>query len=258
MPEKDRQSKLSPTALPGFYLGVDHDRNGHHVHIPSLERTTAAYHVVFNENRTYANEQRSKVYFDTPESTFEPIGRTRREYTEQPATESPADNNADDEADQSPDKPVDDPRHGAPDSWNDNHCENSQCLYPRGHDGPCSHEEVRTRFRPRPRRVYAECIAEDCTFCADHSGPCVDKSGCAIGDFLAMCDGCAVEDDVDSVPDDPSAVHVIFDDCSGEFAVADAIADPIEPTGFNDATTGPLADRWWESMRAEIKALLAK
>lgn len=155
LPDRDRESKLSPTALPAIYLGTDQDRNGHHVHVPDLQRTTAAYHVVFNEHRFYSREQKNRVHFDaSADKNLEPIGRTRREYTEQPADDNanqPVQQNANQDAQRN--KPVDDPRHGDSDSWNEQHCENSECLYPRGHNGPCSHEEVHSRFRPRPRRI---------------------------------------------------------------------------------------------------------
>ena len=249
LPDRDRASKLSPTSLPAIYLGVDPDRNGHHVHVPGLDRTTSAYHVVFNENRFYSREHRTRVHFDSPSENFTPIGRTRREYIEQPATEPNDQNSANDPAP----KPVDDPRHGDMESWNEQHCENSDCLYPRGHAGPCSHEEVRTRFRPRLRKLYAQCAIDDCVFCENHDGPCVDAAGHLIGDFEELCGACV--DDDDEFDDDPFTHCVIFDDVSNEYAFLTSV-DPVEPTNFDEATHGPLAGRWWESMEAEITALM--
>jgi transposase InsO family protein len=51
LPVRDRPSKLSPTALPAIYLGVDPDRQGHLVHVPGLQRFTSSYHCIFNENK---------------------------------------------------------------------------------------------------------------------------------------------------------------------------------------------------------------
>ena len=39
-------------------------------------------------------------------------------------------------------KPVNDPRHGTQHDWDENHCENSECTFPRGHPGMCSHHLV--------------------------------------------------------------------------------------------------------------------
>ena len=255
LPDRDRDSKLSPRAMPAIYLGIDHDRNGHHVHVPGLQRTTSAYHVVFNETRFYYQERRNRVQFDLApnEVSFEPIGRTRREYTEQPAADQSPDANdhaAPDDNNSAP-KPVDDPIHGDMDSWNENHCENSKCTYPKGHDGPCSHEEIRSRFRPQPRRIYAECATEDCTFCPDHSGPCVGALGERLGE-LELCGACFDDDDIDDHMDE---LRVIFDDVSLECATLFSV-DPVEPNGFKAATSGPLAERWWASMRDEIEALM--
>ena len=37
---------------------------------------------------------------------------------------------------------MDDPRHGTQHDWDENHCENSECTFPRGHPGMCSHQLV--------------------------------------------------------------------------------------------------------------------
>ena len=135
----------------------------------------------------------------------------------------------------SPDKikPVDDPRHGDSSSWNEQHCENSECLYPKGHEGPCSHQEVRSRFRPQPRRLYAGCAIDDCVFCRGHDGPCVDDSGRAIGEFMDVCGAC------ESV-DDPGGLRVVYDDCSDESVAFPVVDDPVEPKKFEEAARGPM------------------
>ena len=246
IPDRDRESKLSPTAMQAIYLGTDPERNGHLVHVPGLQRTTSAYHVVFNEHRFYINER--GVRFNVP------VGNQRnlRDYIEPSNDEGKQNDTSSD-----PIKPVDDPRHGDPTSWNEDHCENSDCLYPRGHDGPCSHQEVRTRFRQRPRRIYAECLHEDCTFCIGHSGPCVDASGRCVGEFTEVCGSCSAEDDDDGTSTDCTASppSLIYDDVS-DTTVALEVQESIEPQRFEDATSGHDAARWWDSMRSEIKALI--
>ena len=68
---------------------------------------------------------------------------------------------------------------------------------------------------------------------------------------MEVCNAC--ESDDDSV--DPAELRVIHDDVTNEY-VALLVDDSVEPKGFKDATSGPMADRWWESMRSEIEALL--
>ena len=39
-------------------------------------------------------------------------------------------------------RPVVDSEHGTQYDWNENHCENSECTFPKGHPGLCSHQIV--------------------------------------------------------------------------------------------------------------------
>jgi len=160
VPPQYRTSKLSPTALPARYLGLDKERNGHYVHVPDLDRIIPAYHLVFNESRYFNDQLRSKrhVSFEPEQDTANvPIGRTRRQYSDDDGTHTDAHRNLEQPFfGPHPQSPADDSRHGTTGEWNEGHCENSKCLYPKGHDGPCSHEETHgNRFRPRPRQIYA-------------------------------------------------------------------------------------------------------
>ena len=83
----------------------------------------------------------------------------------------------------------------------------------------------------------------------------MDNTGFAIGEFMDACGSCDVDETGIRDEDDPTCVYVIYDDVSGD-AVAATDADPLEPKSFDDATTGPMAPRWWESMRDEIVALV--
>ena len=51
-------------------------------------------------------------------------------------------------------RPVDDPRHGTQHDWDENHCENSDCTFPRGHPGLCSHQLVGNRLRKRTHQAH--------------------------------------------------------------------------------------------------------
>lgn len=85
LPEHERETKISPRALPASYLGIDPERNGHIVVIPALDnRITTGYHVVFNEDH-YFNDRtsfRGRVMFKGNESpdTHEPVGKSKRQY----------------------------------------------------------------------------------------------------------------------------------------------------------------------------------
>ena len=51
LPEHERSSKLGPRSVPGINLGIDPQRNGWIVYIPSLNRITTMYHGTFQEKK---------------------------------------------------------------------------------------------------------------------------------------------------------------------------------------------------------------
>ena len=215
VPERDRESKLSPTSMPAYYLGCDPERNGHIVYVPGLQRLTTGHHIVFNESRKFADDTSNKrVTFDSaPQTEFTPVGTTRRHYIED-TDDTPAQTQENNEAGENHPfgatqqhlpttntqySPAADMQHGNENEWNENHCENSRCIYPRGHDGPCSHEEVTSRFRPqRGRRIYAECASDCCAFIADHTGVCEDRDGRELQCTEQHCEACDDSDMDDS------------------------------------------------------------
>ena len=236
VPERDRASKLSPTALAARYLGPDPDRKGHMVET-STGIITSGYHVVFNENRYYLDEMHRKmVSFDeNGDVSTNDSSRRRRQYRETRDSndaEQPIDdagNRSESESEQtdgSPSRagpvplrqdldaslPSNDARHGDMQSWSDDHCERSTCTYPRGHSGLHSDEELlpdgsqRGYFRPRNRQIYECCSRDDdCVFHVDHSGPCEDCDAKQINESIYDDD-----DDPTSIMDfDPMVSHVV-------------------------------------------------
>lgn len=206
LPERDRGSKLSPRAMRAIYLGVDHERQGHYVYVPGLQRITTSYHLVFNEYRNYDKAFDKRVTFEQDRAdtkSHEPVGRAGRHYIETRDDENAQlrDNNVQRNADADERRPIplqqdlplhpaDDPAHGEPNDentrgyWSENHCSNPSCTYPIGHDGPCSKDNSRLfRMRPRTRiqygrSVYAQCCKSDaCAFHDDHCGECIDDDG---------------------------------------------------------------------------------
>jgi transposase InsO family protein len=282
VPERDRASKLSPRAVHAIYLGLDPERNGHRVWIPSMQRLTTAHHLVFNEHRYYQPSlDRSRVSFDdsAPQPTDQPIGVQLRGmrggssddndddgYTEgHDRVDTPAtigDGNASDRA-------VDNPRHGdvsgSKQFWNEDHCENSECLYPRGHAGPCSHEEYAAR-QPRRRKEPERFVYETCTRCDEccfhewHSGNCCSDNGKELQSKCARLESAVA--DADSVLDfDPmeTSFQIYLDDVGHEVLRVDLseLGDIPCPKTYEDTQKLPpaLVQRWNESMREEHESL---
>ena len=272
LPERDRTSKLSPRALPATYLGLDPERNGHQVYVHGLQRYTTAHHVVFNEHRYYKSSvDKSGVTFtDSPDVEFDPIGHSERHYYEERDDDTTAD----------PEYPED-------------RCPNSECTFERGHDGLCSHQIPRTRFRPLRRRadrfyaenvtpkerdwrrIYPECQNDGCVFHAEHCGACEDEFAKPTGDtsergtserISHVSDQSTPQKLSDMVYDSDSVLdfnpmetmRVIIDDVTCEVLQVD-LSDSGEipcPKQYEDTQKSPLRDRWNESMLTEFKALI--
>ena len=271
VPKRDLESKLSPRALPAVYLGEESNRNGHTVYVPSLRRITAAYHVVFNERRFYdfdRSHSGSHVRFDTQSSptrrsgaNFVPVTRTSDHQDGHDAEN----NHDEDDGSRTPQpgspdySPANDMRHGTMDEWNDDHCDNSNCLYPKGHDGLCSDmQRSGTRSRVsqvKDRSLYLECTTASCIFHADHCGSCRDDDNQLTGNMEACeqvtsATGPEDEDDYDLV--------VVTDEFTGQTIQVDTNNGDIQPPkNDREAENGPLASRWWESRTKEIKDLVS-
>lgn len=291
LPDRDRENKVSPRALPSIYLGMDHERHGHMLEVPALnDRVTTGFHVVFNEDIYFdqSTSFRGKTMFrSTPESTLEPVGKSKRHYyhEERDTTEPNAQQNDQPNAQPNDQRnettrlrdelphPANDQRHGTISTrdergeWHQNHCENSQCVYPRGHKGPCSHMEVRAheRLRPRPahRAMYTACATAGCIFHIAHGSSCMDDDGNAL-----ECNECDSDDakanatldsnDPDSVMDPLiGSIRVMLDEETGEvFNVHLDVGDLSAPSQYEQAIKGPLAKEWQKSMEAEITSIL--
>jgi len=267
LPERDRASKLSPRALPAVHLGDDPERNGYKVFVPSLKRFTTSYHLVFNESQNYRPElEQTRVTF----REYGDNGRIRRGHYQEDrdppqADDSPSPNQTlpnlpidlrDDLPEREPSdiSPVDDARHGTVDHWSDNHCEQTQCLYPRGHSGPHSHEEVtgpRIR-RQAVRQIYAGCCVDnDCTFHDDHCGDCEDDNGLKINEIVRERKFVDFVDDFNI----GQTLHVIVDDVQHEALSVSVPGDIKIPGKYDEATSGPFKEKWQISMQDEITAL---
>ena len=194
--DNERPTKTSPRAIPGRYLGIDPQRNGSIVHLPSANKITTGFHVIFDETQYYSKSKFHRIQFDLTKNSYD---TPKKYYRESGDTNSEGQGQSDDQSNPA-DLPVElpsqlppsqDPRHGSDTEWSEHHCENSKCLYPRGHDGPHSHEDFPSRsLRPRDvHAAYAECDDARCTLYRLHDGACIDTNFECI-----QCD----EDDEDS------------------------------------------------------------
>ena len=283
VPERDRPSKLSPRAVHAIYLGLDPSRNGHRVWVPSMQRYTTSFHIIFNEHRFYDSTlDKARVSFedstsqrDTSEHIGERIRRSRRvpsegyrEERDQDVTERTAASGSDRWTDipglpemdpTSPDySPAMDPAHGSLEQWSDDHCSNSKCMLPKGHDGPCSDQDVGDKPRRRTqasRFTYTACECEGCIYHHDHCGPCIDDDRNLLQDPLSIM----TADLTDEYP--YYTRSVIFDDVTNEtldICAADLGNIPC-PDQYEDVQSpkfAPVKPRWTESMRGEHEALI--
>ena len=289
VPERERASKLSPRALPAVYLGMDPQRHGHRVYVPSLRRYTTALHVVFNEHRFYHSSlDQRRVHFDDnyQQHDNDTIGtrmrdrsgtyREERDDTNDPTVDDqqhdPYDSRhftINDDRDITP-TPAgtrlrDDLRHGTADDYHENHCSNPSCLYPSGHDGPCSDIEEagrRNRIRRPPVRFgfgAQTCQVDGCVFHNMHCGECENQSGSKLPNF---------PDSLYSALDDASSVldidlleqplRVVIDDVQHEILTVDMsdFGKVPPPKTYEDTQRSPLKPKWDDSMQEEHTTLM--
>jgi len=268
LPERDRASKFSPRSLPAIYLGPDPQRQGHQVYVPGLERQTSAFHVVFNEHKYYDStiDKTNVTFGDSVPSDTKQYNRDYRETRD----------DDDSVTNDSELNPVDDPQHGTvpqgtdPGTWNPNHCSNSRCTYPRGHEGLCSHQQTRptSNLRPRLESVYPTCETSACIFHHEHCGEClndddkpilVDSTRRPTIEKASRARGWA-DHDPDSVMDlhPMQTMRIYTDDVHGGDTITVNLADIHDhvPNKYEETQTSPLKERWDESMRIEWEALL--
>ena len=174
------------------------------------------------------------------------------------------------------DKPVNDPAHGSDTHWSPNHCQESGCTLPRGHDGP--HSFLRPKSgrenagppsgRTRARNPFVEPYKRNvgvnqCSVC--HRTACksmayvpqCEQSGCC---YVRGHDGgCSHQPSTDSVPEDPfKYVHVVTDSFTFRVCAIDLSdsARCVCPETYAQATSGVQKDDWHKSMQKEVTDLV--
>ena len=140
-------------------------------------------------------------------------------------------------------KPVNDPRHGTQHDWDENHCENSECTFPRGHPGMCSHHLVgndadgppANRLRKRTHQAH---FIDSTTLPSTHGDDMLD------GVFDICFTG-------DSDSSNDSSNKRIF-----SVHLAESKGIPI-PRTYEEAMASKYWKEWKAAMDKEIQSLLA-
>ena len=227
LPPHERTSKLGPRALPAINLGCDPDRPGWVIYVPQLNRITTLTHGTFQESKFMkfkdSADHRHPGTVDAPHAPA-PI-RTPRHPTYDDDVQQP--DLTEDQTDLFDDTTTTNPRGFAErrttvdteTEWGEDHCSDSRCNLPRGHDGPHDYERVATR-------------AEG---------------------------GTRVRRQTEQSQYERSYVNIVMEDADGQsFCLAASVnLDTMEiPGNFDEADKSRLREKWWEAMRKEIKTLL--
>ena len=177
-------TKLDGTAVRAVHLGYDEQRlRAYHVYVPSLNRITTGYHVNFNESqfvdlrdelqgRNQTKLTQKPSVSNTQREVLRRIPRGQDEVREDNYLENNNGNRTGNDTlvpgglhplvpqqtvhdpESVVPRPVDDLRHGTQHDWDENHCENSACTFPKGHPGLCSHQLVGERLRKRTHQAH--------------------------------------------------------------------------------------------------------
>jgi len=136
LPDHERESKLSPRAVPAVHLGIDPKRNGYIVYVPYLNRITSSYHLNFQERKFLKFTDDGII--NKPKN-IKPLRDVEPLYREKPKTTEDRDHEPD----------SDDNREM---------CDHPGCNLPKHPDSvPHSYEQRDTRNRgPNPPRARAD------------------------------------------------------------------------------------------------------
>ena len=132
LPEHERESKLSPRAVPAIHLGGDPQRHGYLVYVPYLNRITSAYHLSFQERKFLKFTDDGIVNLPKnikPLRDLEPLyGESREKHVTHPDNHEPI----------SVDEPTSD--------YTPEKCDHPKCTLPKHPDSiPHSFEQRETR-----------------------------------------------------------------------------------------------------------------
>ena len=242
-------SKVGPTAVEAINLGTDPERRAYLVYIPQFNRITSAYKPVFAQTRFLRFTSTGSIAQDDAElddPDTEQITRrqhhappTTRDYTDTGDVQNGAARNgvhADDY------RPADDAAHGEPSTaaqrgaWSDNHCEISNCDFPKGHSGPHSRETNVNNPVGNP-----------------HQGT---RSH---GAFYVHTDNGGLEREAETWVCQVNHIRFLYDDLSNSESwilnVNEFGAIPI-PSSYEAACASKHAAKWHEAMRKEVEDLM--
>ena len=250
--EEDRDSKVSPVAVPAVYLGPDAiRRGGHQLYIPRKQLFTTSFHVLFSEGENLTVDE---IEGEEPPQipyrrvTFGNQRRTLRYSNEsRDVDDTPI---YDGSANDGPTAINSDPTENSGSTENSGDAENS---------GPISSRTRSSGFVPISRNVGVNqcsvCQRAECK--SVNYVPKCERGGCV---FIRGHDGgCSDEPSTDSIPEDPiKYVHVVSDTITFQVLATDLsdTARCVCPETYAQATSGVQKDEWHKSMQKEHTDLL--
>lgn len=138
--DHERDSKLSPRAVPAIHLGVDTQRHGHIIYVPYLNRITSAYHLSFQERKFLKFDE------DGIRNLPRNVKPLRDETNLYRDSSHPNNTSVENHSDNDDNLSSDDDPH--------ERCPHPECTLPKHHDSiPHSHEQRATRDRGRSPRL---------------------------------------------------------------------------------------------------------
>ena len=98
LPEHERDSKISPRAVPAIHLGCDTLRRGYLVYVPYLNRITSAYHLIFQERKFAQFDDEGIAFLPDNVKSMRGTQHTRHELSDKSARVLPPDPSSSDAA----------------------------------------------------------------------------------------------------------------------------------------------------------------
>jgi len=242
--EKDRESRVSPTAVKSVHLGRDERRRGWLIYIPALNRITSTRDVTFDERKflrfdrhgNIADDSDTFVDDDTPRhavrmynDTLQPAHWANPRNQQPDQQQQPAQPAQPAQPNQQPNQPVAKPGWAHPDAtathYSTQQCSDLKCSIPSVngyHDGPHSYE----RDLPRTRGAHATWDEPDAIY------------------FTV-----AAPVDSDDIEEPTEQTWSVDADKLGEIPI---------PNTYDEAMASRFAHQWKEAMAREVRELLGR
>ena len=221
LPEHERESKLSPRAVPAIHLGCDPNRRGWVIYVPHLNRITSAYHLDFQERKFLTFTDDGLVNLPRKVNPLQDLHSLYKKPTKKYHDPSPTQLDETDETDET--RPTES-------NLTPEMCDHPNCDLPKhSPDVPHSYEQRETRnFGPNPPRRRGP----------NYSSP----------NYAEIC-----------VSNSAFATLLVLEDVNHQVlkvALEDTLCDYHTPSNYREAIKSFEVERWKESMTKEITDLI--